>query len=154
MHEPAFSFIWIGLFFFDKRDNIFDGIKNFCNELIFKNFSTTGDGILAGLKVIECIKYYGKSLSELAKEVKLMPQILNNIVVKVKHPFEDIKVIQTALNKANKDLEGKGRVLLRYSGTENLARVMVEGDDQDLVDKTCSELSAVVKKELAWVGLD
>jgi phosphoglucosamine mutase len=118
-------------------------------HLIFKNFSTTGDGILAGLKVIECIKYYGKSLSELAKEVKLMPQILNNIVVKVKHPFEDIKEIQTALNKANKDLEGKGRVLLRYSGTENLARVMVEGDDQDLVDKTCSELSHVVKKELA-----
>jgi phosphoglucosamine mutase len=78
-----------------------------------------------------------------------MPQILNNIVVKVKKPFEDIKEVQKALDLANKNLEGKGRVLLRYSGTENLVRVMVEGDDQDLVDKTCSELSAVVKRELA-----
>jgi phosphoglucosamine mutase len=118
-------------------------------HLIFKNFSTTGDGILAALKVIECIKFYGKSLSELAKEVRLMPQILKNIKVRIKKPFEDVESIQVALKKANKDLEGKGRVLLRYSGTENLARVMVEGDDQELVDKTCLELSDAVTKELA-----
>lgn len=117
-------------------------------HLIFKDFSTTGDGILAGLKVIECLKYYGKSLSELAKEVKLMPQVLKNVIVKDKKPFEQVETIQSALETANKELEGKGRVLLRYSGTENLARVMVEGDDQAIVDKTCDDLVAVVTQAL------
>lgn len=117
-------------------------------HLIFKNFSTTGDGILAALKVIECLKYYKKSLSELAKEVKLLPQVLKNVQVKNKLPFDDLPAVQAVLKTVNEKLKGKGRVLLRYSGTENLARVMVEGENSDLVNSCCDELVEVVKKSL------
>lgn len=117
-------------------------------HLIFKNFSTTGDGILAALKVVECLKFFKKSLSELAKEVKLVPQILRNIKVKDKIPFESNKAIMTAVENAQKKLAGSGRVLLRYSGTENLARVMVEGKDAALVEDCVESLCEIVKEEL------
>ncbi len=117
-------------------------------HLIFKDYATTGDGILAALKVVECIKFYKKPLSSLAKEVKLVPQILNNIKVSQKKPFESLEEVQACVKKCEEKLKGKGRVLLRYSGTENLARVMVEGSKQDLVEECVSELSEVVKKAL------
>jgi phosphoglucosamine mutase len=129
-----------------KSGSIFGGEPS--GHLIFKKFSTTGDGILAALKVIECLKYFKKSLSELASEIKLVPQILNNVKVKNKKPFESIPAIMQSVQDAEKLLAGTGRVLLRYSGTENLARVMVEGSDGTMV-RTCAEaITEVVKKEL------
>jgi phosphoglucosamine mutase len=117
-------------------------------HIIFKKYSTTGDGILAALKVIECMKYFGKNLSDLAQEVELFPQILKNVKVKNKVPFEDHQVIQTELKKAEKELGKTGRVLLRYSGTENLARVMVEGKDRILVQTLCDNMVRVLEKEI------
>lgn len=117
-------------------------------HLIFKSFSTTGDGILAALKVIECLKYYKKPLSELSKEVKLMPQVLKNVVVNEKVPFDNLETVQATLKEVDIKLAGSGRVLLRYSGTENLARVMVEGEDSILVNECCEMLVQAVTKAL------
>ena len=119
-------------------------------HMIFKDYSTTGDGILAALKVIECIKYYKKPLSELAEQVQLVPQILENVKVKEKKPFEQIPELQKAVELAKDKLQDSGRILLRYSGTENLARVMVEGEDQALVYQCCQDISAFMIKSLAY----
>lgn len=118
-------------------------------HLIFKDYSTTGDGILAALKVIECIKYYQKPLSDLLAQVKLVPQVLQNIKVIEKKPFDQIPEVQKSIEAAKLKLKDSGRVLLRYSGTENLARVMVEGENDELVNECCTEISSVVAKSLS-----
>jgi phosphoglucosamine mutase len=117
-------------------------------HVILKQHATTGDGILAALKVIECLKYFGTTLEELAEKVHLMPQILQNVKVQEKIPFENLPGIQSALKVANEKLGDSGRVLLRYSGTENLARVMVEGENYEIVQDCCSLLIAAVTKEI------
>ena len=87
-------------------------------------------------------------MEELAGEVKLMPQILENVKVQEKIPFEELESIQIALKKVNKRLGDSGRVLLRYSGTENLERVMVEATDKDLVQECVAILISAVTKEI------
>lgn len=117
-------------------------------HVIFKKYSTTGDGIFAALKVIECMKYFKKPLHELAAEVELFPQRLINVKVKDKKPFNEIEVINDGIKSCEEKLKDTGRVLLRYSGTENLARVMIEGKDSKLVDQLCEELATTVKNGL------
>jgi phosphoglucosamine mutase len=117
-------------------------------HLVFKRYSTTGDGILAALKVIESIKFYDKDLSHLASEIELFPQEMKNVTVLKRTPFEDIPEIKKAMALAEGKLGKEGRILLRYSGTEPLARVMVEGRDSKLVSSLCHELSEVLKKSL------
>ncbi|MBT7608878.1 MAG: phosphoglucosamine mutase [Bacteriovoracaceae bacterium] len=117
-------------------------------HIILLNHSTTGDGSLAALKMIEGMKHFGKSLSELEKEVILFPQVIKNAVVSKKVPLETVKPIQEKLESVTKLLGTKGRVLLRYSGTESLARVMVEGENEEQVVSLCDELSDVVSSEL------
>jgi phosphoglucosamine mutase len=117
-------------------------------HLVFKRYSTTGDGILAALKVIESIKFYDKDLSEMASEIELFPQVMQNVSIIKKLPFDDVIEIKEGVKKAEKRLGKEGRVLLRYSGTEPLARVMVEGKDQNLVNEICTELSGIVAKAL------
>lgn len=117
-------------------------------HMIFKDYSTTGDGILAALKVIECLKYYETDLKSLIAEVKLMPQVLKNVPVKDKKDFSELTGVQKTLKNVEEKLKDKGRVLLRYSGTENLARVMVEGENDQLVHACCDELVDSVKSEI------
>lgn len=117
-------------------------------HLVFKRYSTTGDGILAALKVIESIKFYDRDLSELTNEIELYPQKMENVLVQKRVPFETVPEIQEALTKAQDKLKDEGRILLRYSGTEALARVMVEGKNPQLVDELCHELAQVVNKVL------
>jgi phosphoglucosamine mutase len=117
-------------------------------HLVFKRYSTTGDGILAALKVIESIKFYDRDLSELVSDIELFPQKLENVTVQKRVPFEDVPEIKKAVVDAESKLGKEGRVLLRYSGTEPLARVMVEGKDNSLVNKLTSELAAAVNKAL------
>ena len=112
-------------------------------------YATTGDGALAALKTIECIKTYDKPLKELLKEVALFPQVLKNAKVQKKPEFESVASIKKALDEVNSKMGEKGRVVLRYSGTEPLARVMVEGEDEKLVREVCDQLVDVVSKELS-----
>ena len=90
-------------------------------HIILKNHSTTGDGALAALKVIECMKYFKKPLSELRNEFLLYPQVIKNTKVTSKPPMETVPTIKEKLDSVTESLGKKGRVLLRYSGTESLA---------------------------------
>lgn len=117
-------------------------------HLIFRQNSTTGDGALAALKMVECMLFYKKTVSQLTGEVNLYPQVLKNIVVSSKPSIEDNKAIQSCLSEVEKKMGTKGRVVLRYSGTEPKIRVMVEGENKALVDEVCEELVKVVKEEL------
>ncbi|MCB9093281.1 MAG: phosphoglucosamine mutase [Halobacteriovoraceae bacterium] len=117
-------------------------------HLIFKNYATTGDGILAALKVIECLKFYQKPLSELVKDIDLFPQVLKNVPVKQKIPFKNLDKVNAEVQKIEKELAGDGRVLLRYSGTESLARVMVEGANEGKIQVYCDQLADVLNKEI------
>ncbi len=117
-------------------------------HLVFKKYSTTGDGILAALKVIESIKFYDRDLSDLVKDIELFPQEMKNIKVAKRVPFDEIPEISKAIKSAEDQLGDEGRVLLRYSGTESLARVMVEGREHKLVSALCHGLTETVKKSL------
>jgi phosphoglucosamine mutase len=129
-----------------ENSSVFGGEPS--GHVIFKNYSTTGDGILGALKVIECLKFYKVSISELISEVELVPQLLVNVDVNEKKEFEGIPKLQAAVKNAENELKDNGRVLLRYSGTENLARVMVEGIDGKLVKKCCDDIVKVLQKEI------
>ncbi len=128
------------------QESVFGGEPS--GHIIFKNFSTTGDGILAALKVIECMKYYNKPLVELSHEIPLVPQSLINVKVKEKKDFETLSKLQVAIKEVESDLKNAGRILLRYSGTEYLARVMVEGEDANLVLKSSQKIADILKQEI------
>lgn len=116
-------------------------------HLVFKKYSTTGDGILAALKVIESIKFYDMELADLTR-IEMFPQVMQNVHVSKRVPFDEVPEIKKAMTHAEEKLGKEGRILLRYSGTEALARVMVEGKDNKLVTSLCTELAETVKKAL------
>jgi phosphoglucosamine mutase len=117
-------------------------------HLIFNNFSTTGDGIVAALKTLECIRFYKKPLSQLISSIELFPQIIKNVKVAKRVPLEENTAIQNEIKLAEEKLKNDGRVLLRYSGTEPLVRVMVEGKNSQLVNELCDKLCKTVKNQL------
>jgi len=117
-------------------------------HLIFLNHSTTGDGTLAALQLLRIMVRTGKPLSELATLLTPYPQKLVNIPVARKVPFEQTPGIAKARDEVEQTLAGRGRVLLRYSGTECLARVMVEAEDPALVESLCAQLAGAVAKAL------
>jgi len=115
-------------------------------HLIFLNHNTTGDGILAALQVLAIVIKTGKNLSELAKIMISFPQILKNIPMKVKVNPVDIPGLDELQKKMVKDLNGKGRILIRPSGTEALMRVMVEGEDKTKISEIASEIGFFLEK--------
>lgn len=117
-------------------------------HIIFSKHSTTGDGALGALKVIESMKYFNLPLKNLVEEIELFPQVIKNIVVKNKPALESVASIQEGIKRAEERLLGKGRVLLRYSGTEPLIRVMVEGNVAETVEEECQHLIDIVTKEI------
>lgn len=117
-------------------------------HLIFRQYSTTGDGLLAALQILCIMCEKNRPLSELATLLKPFPQKLINVHVEKRLPFDERPGIAKALQKAKNELGERGRVLLRYSGTESLCRVMVEGEKEDLVKSIAEELAGVVQKEL------
>ena len=118
-------------------------------HVIFKNYSTTGDGAIGALKAIEAMKFYKRPLKSLTKNIKLLPQIIKNATVVTKPPLEKNAPIQKILTEVKDKLGTNGRVLLRYSGTESMARVMVEGQNKIQVEQLCQKLINVVSKELS-----
>ena len=118
-------------------------------HMIFMEHSTTGDGTLAALQLLRIMVARQRPISEIAGLLTPYPQKLVNIRVKKKIPFVEVPSIQDALRQAEDRLGKTGRVLLRYSGTEALARIMVEARDEKLVDELCDELAHVVEKGLA-----
>ena len=117
-------------------------------HLLFLDHSTTGDGLLASLQILGIMKKKGGSLSELAGIINMFPQILNSLEIKEKKPFEEIPGLVEVVRESEDILGDKGRINLRYSGTELLARVMVEGEDETLINGIASRVSSVISENI------
>ncbi len=119
-------------------------------HIIFRDFATTGDGELSALKLLCVMKETGKSLSELASEMEVFPQVLVNVRVsdfgKARFPRDE--EIKKAIEAAEKELGNEGRVLVRVSGTEPLVRVMLEGKDEEKINILAQEIAQVIKERL------
>jgi phosphoglucosamine mutase len=94
------------------------------------------------------MKEAAKPLHELTAGLETFPQILVNVEVKTKQPFAEVSAIQQAANEIEAELGSRGRLLLRYSGTEPLARVMIEGESQNQIEKQARQLAAVIRESL------
>ena len=116
-------------------------------HIICSHHGVSGDGLLTGTHLIAIAAASGKRISELSNIVRL-PQVLVNVPVTHKEPFSSLKNVVSKLADTENRLKGRGRVLLRYSGTEALARVMVEGDDQTEIETMASSLAEVISEEL------
>ena len=114
-------------------------------HLVFRDFATTGDGLVAALQIIAIMLRSGKPLSELRRVLDKFPQVLRNVTVREKVPFAQFGQLSERLREAELRLEGKGRVMLRYSGTEPKARLLLEGPDADELHK----LAEAIVEELA-----
>ncbi|MFH1130522.1 MAG: phosphoglucosamine mutase [Pseudomonadota bacterium] len=115
-------------------------------HLIFLDHMTTGDGALAALQVLAAMKQEGKPVSELASVMMRYPQVLVNIPVANKRPLEELKSVQKLVADAEAKLAGEGRILVRFSGTEPKARVMVEGADERVIQKMADEIAAELQR--------
>ena len=127
----------------EEKNYILGGEQS--GHIIMRNYSTTGDGLLTALQLMNVIANEKKSLSNISQIVKKYPQILINVADVDKSKINNDK-LQDAVKKAEQDLNQKGRVLLRPSGTESLIRVMVEAETQDIAEKIAQDLAEVVKK--------
>jgi phosphoglucosamine mutase len=118
-------------------------------HIIFRDGdATTGDGLLTALRVMEIMARSGKSLAELIGDLKVFPQVILNITVREKKPFTEIPEVQSAIDAADRELNGNGRVVVRYSGTESLARVMVEAESEEKMRAIAQKIAGAIKDAL------
>ena len=119
-------------------------------HIIFLNHNTTGDGLISALQLLSIVKETGKKVSELADVFKTMPQVIINAKVHntKKHAFSDDKVIMDEVAALEKEFDGKGRVLVRASGTEPCVRVMIEGEDMALIKQKAKTLATLIEARL------
>ena len=118
-------------------------------HIIFLQHHTTGDGLITALQLLAAMKKEGKPLSELAKIMTVFPQALINLDVKKKPPIESVPEIMAAIKQVEEKLSDKGRILVRYSGTQNMCRVMVEGPTKKETETYCHQIADVVERMLA-----
>jgi phosphoglucosamine mutase len=117
-------------------------------HLIFFDYHTTGDGLLSALQVIRAIKTFNRPLSELSAMMKVFPQTLMNVRVRTKPKIENVPALVEEIERVESVLGDKGRVLVRYSGTEPVCRVMVEGEHRETIEKCANEIADVVDETL------
>ena len=118
-------------------------------HIIFRDGdATTGDGLLTALRVMDVIVRSGKSLAELVGDLKVFPQKIQNVRVREKVPFTQVPGVQMAIESAERELDGNGRVVVRYSGTEALARVMVEAESEEKMKAITAGISQEIQKAL------
>ncbi|MFH5836970.1 phosphoglucosamine mutase [Proteiniclasticum sp. C24MP] len=119
-------------------------------HVIFKDFNTTGDGIVTGVQLAGIVKSRGKSLSELASIMKELPQVLVNVKIpnEMKKIHETDEEVKSLIRSVEEKLEGKGRVLIRPSGTEPLVRIMLEGEDLEEITEAAENIADLIKSRL------
>jgi phosphoglucosamine mutase len=117
-------------------------------HVLFLDQSTTGDGIASALQLLAVMRETGQPLSELATCLTKFPQVLVNVPVREKLPLEAIPGLTPRLQALDAEMDGSGRILLRYSGTESLARVMVEGEDQVRIEAIANELAGLIRTRI------
>ena len=117
-------------------------------HIILPELSLAGDGMITALSLLRALRETGKSLSESTAGFQTYPQVLLNVRVRGKQPFTDLPVVQTAVREVETQLADTGRLLLRYSGTEPLARVMIEGESQRQIESYAEKIASAIKQEI------
>jgi phosphoglucosamine mutase len=118
-------------------------------HIIFRDGeATTGDGLLTGLRVMEIMARSRKPLAELIGDLRVFPQTIQNVRVREKIPFTKVPEIHQAIQAAERQLDGNGRVVVRYSGTEALARVMVEAESEEVMQALAKSIADAITKTL------
>jgi phosphoglucosamine mutase len=129
-----------------RRDLSLGGEQS--GHIIFSEHLFTGDGIATALNVLRVMSDTGRELADLASELVTYPQVLVNVRVREKKDLKSIPTIAETMARVEEQLVGQGRLLVRYSGTEPLLRVMIEGRDQQEIQRWASEIASKVKEHL------
>jgi phosphoglucosamine mutase len=117
-------------------------------HVVFLDHNTSGDGLITALQVLAIMRRKGRLLSELTANFVRYPQVLVNVPVAEKKPIEDLPEVSRLVEKVESALSDRGRVLIRYSGTEPLARIMVEGDDEKQIRDFAHDLAEALRNAL------
>ena len=118
-------------------------------HMIFRDFSSTGDGLVSALQILRIMKAKDTPLSKLAKCWTRFPQLVTNVRVREKKPFDELDGLRKLVNEAESDLKGEGgRLLLRYSGTEPKARLLLEGRDAASLQKWSEKICGAIQKQI------
>lgn len=118
-------------------------------HIIFPDLSLAGDGMISAIEVLRVISETGRTLDQLLEGFTSYPQVMINIKVRSKPPIETLPGVREAIVDVERDLEGRGRVLVRYSGTENKARVMIEGPDESTITRQAEMIAAAIEREIS-----
>jgi phosphoglucosamine mutase len=117
-------------------------------HMIFAQHHPTGDGILSGIKLLEAVIEAGRPLSELKRVMRVFPNIGINVAVRSRPPIQTVPEISEAIAEVEKGLDGRGKVLVRYSGTEPVCRVKVEAMSLESAQAGCRRIAATIEKVL------
>jgi phosphoglucosamine mutase len=117
-------------------------------HMIFRDFTTTGDGIISALQILRIMRESGKPLSELKRCLKKYPQAQRNLRVARKPPLEELAAVMKLVGETEKKLSGKGRVLLRYSGTEPKIRLLIEGREWEEIDRQANRIAEAIENAI------
>jgi len=117
-------------------------------HILLPHLATTGDGLLTALVVLDLIARTGKSIDELTADLKVFPQVIVNVKVREKKPLASIPTVAAAIHAAEEELKDSGRVVIRYSGTEALARVMIEAESEEAMQRHAEAIANAIRTEL------
>ena len=117
-------------------------------HMIFRDFTTTGDGIISALQILRIMRESGQPLSKLKSCLRKYPQAQRNLRVRSKPPLEQLPDVMELVGETEKKLSGKGRVLLRYSGTESKIRLLIEGREREEIDRQANRIAAAIKNAI------
>ena len=117
-------------------------------HILFPHLATTGDGLLTALVILDLLARTGKSVDELTADLKVYPQVIVNVRVREKKPLETIPAVAERIRAAEGELKDAGRVVIRYSGTEALARVMIEAESEEAMRRHADAIASAIREEL------
>ena len=117
-------------------------------HILLPHLATTGDGLLTALVVLDLVARMGKNIDELTEDLKVFPQVIVNVKVREKRPLEGIPPVAAAIRAAEKELKDSGRVVIRYSGTEPLARVMIEAESEEAMKRHAEAIAGAIRVEI------
>lgn len=117
-------------------------------HILFPHLATTGDGLLTALVVLDLVRRSGNPLHELVADLRVFPQVIVNVRVKEKKPLEGIPSVAASIHEAEEELKANGRVVIRYSGTEPLARVMIEAESEEAMRRHADAIAGAIREAL------
>jgi phosphoglucosamine mutase len=129
-----------------KQDSALGGEQS--GHILFPHLATTGDGILTALVILDLVARSGKTIDELTADLKVFPQVIVNVKVREKRPLNSIPTVAAAICAAEEELKDTGRVVIRYSGTEALARVMIEAESEEPMRRHAQAIAEAIRIEL------